>query len=36
MKSANYYFKMVYPERHSYAAIISEKAAINAFEPDDF
>jgi hypothetical protein len=36
-KSAHYYFKMVLPERHGYAALIADgKDSINRFSPEDF
>ncbi len=36
-KTAHYYFKMVLPERHAYAALVAEgNESINRFTPDDF
>ena len=36
-KNGHYYFKMVLPERHSYAALIADgKESINRFSPEDF
>ena len=36
-KSAHYYFKMVLPERHAYAALVAEgNESIKQFAPDDF
>ena len=36
-KSAHYYFKMILPERHAYAAVIADgKDSINRFSPEDF
>ena len=36
-KSGHYYFKMVLPERHGYAALVADgKESINRFSPEDF